>query len=37
MDDSIPDKMIYEWIDNSYDLVAATLTRKLKEELNELS
>jgi predicted DNA-binding protein (MmcQ/YjbR family) len=33
IDGSLPDKLIYQWIDNSYDLVVATLTKKLKQEL----
>lgn len=37
MDNSIPDQQIAKWIDNSYDLVAQTLTKKLKEELNQLT
>lgn len=34
MDGSIPDKLVYSWIDESYQLVASKLTRKQKEELN---
>ena len=37
MDNSIPDQLIIEWIDNSYNLVAQSLTKKLKEGLNSLS
>ena len=33
MDNSIPDKQIFEWIDNSYDLTIAKLTKKIREEL----
>ncbi len=29
----VSDKLIYEWIDNSYDLIALSLTKKLKAEL----
>jgi predicted DNA-binding protein (MmcQ/YjbR family) len=36
VDGSISDEIIYQWIDNSYDLVVAKLTKKLKEELNGL-
>jgi predicted DNA-binding protein (MmcQ/YjbR family) len=32
----LPDKMIFELIDHSYDLVVASLTRKLKQELEKL-
>lgn len=35
-DGSIPDKEIFEMIDHSYDLVVKSLTRKLKDELNQL-
>ncbi len=34
MDNSVPDKMIFEWIDDSYQLAIAKLTRKTKLELN---
>lgn len=34
MDNSIPDDQIYQWIDLSYELVVAKLSRKLKLELN---
>ncbi len=37
MDNSIPDQLIIEWIDNSYNLVAQSLIKKLKEGLNSLS
>jgi predicted DNA-binding protein (MmcQ/YjbR family) len=33
MDGSIPDKLIYEWIDNSYMLVASSLPKKHQETL----
>jgi predicted DNA-binding protein (MmcQ/YjbR family) len=35
MDGSIPEKYIWNWIDDSYDLVSASLTKKQKEELAE--
>ena len=35
MDGSIPDDILYEWLDQSYDLVVAKLTKKLKLELND--
>jgi len=31
----IPDKLIYQWVDNSYDLVVSSLTKKLQEELKK--
>ncbi|MCG8574470.1 MAG: MmcQ/YjbR family DNA-binding protein [Flavobacteriales bacterium] len=31
-----PDQKIYEWIDDSYELVVKSLTKKLKEELKNL-
>jgi len=33
IDGSIDDKLIYKWIDDSYDLVVKGLTKKLREEL----
>jgi predicted DNA-binding protein (MmcQ/YjbR family) len=33
MDGSIPDSLLREWIDHSYDLVVAGLPRKLREQL----
>jgi len=33
MDDSIPDKILLEWINNSYDLVISTLPEKTKQLL----
>ena len=36
MDGSIPDKLFREWIDDSYDLVVKSLTKKLQRELEEL-
>lgn len=35
-DGSLTDKMIFEMIDHSYDLVVKSLSRKLKDELNLL-
>lgn len=29
----VPDQLIFEWVNDSYSLVAETLTKKLKEEL----
>lgn len=34
--DGLSDEMVYELIDHSYDLVVASLTKKLKEELANL-
>jgi predicted DNA-binding protein (MmcQ/YjbR family) len=36
MDLSIPNHIINSWIDNSYDLVTASLTKVLKKELEEM-
>jgi predicted DNA-binding protein (MmcQ/YjbR family) len=36
IDGSIMDKMIYEWIDISYRLVADSLPKNLKDKLNKL-
>lgn len=33
MDDTIPDKLLYEWLDISYKLVIAKLSKKLLQEL----
>ncbi len=33
MDKSIPDKLIFEWIDNSYDLTVAKLTKRVRTDL----
>ena len=33
MDHSIPDALLYQWIDESYDLVCNKLTKKLRLEL----
>ncbi len=35
-DGSVSDKQIFEWIDDSYDLVVKSLTKKLQAELNFL-
>ena len=32
----ISDKLIYQWIDNSYDLIVSSLTKKLQKELEAL-
>ncbi len=37
MDGSIPDNKVYQWINDSYDLIVASLPKKLKEELKTLS
>ncbi len=34
LDNSITDKQLFEWIDNSYNLVVAKLTKKIKADLN---
>ncbi|MFY0686156.1 MAG: MmcQ/YjbR family DNA-binding protein [Cyclobacteriaceae bacterium] len=34
-DESVPDQLIYELIDHSYELVVGGLTKKLKEELRK--
>lgn len=36
MDNSIPDELIYTWIDESYQLVVKGLSKKLKEELTKI-
>jgi len=36
MDGSIPDKLLTHWIDASYQLVVASLTKSLKSELDRL-
>ena len=33
MDGSIPDHILYEWLDTSYNLVIATLPQKIRTEL----
>ena len=37
MDGSIPDAKVRHWINHSYELVVASLTKKLKEELTNLN
>jgi len=32
----VPDKLIYKWIDDSYNLIVASLTKKLLKELENL-
>lgn len=32
----VGDKLIYQWIDDSYDLIVFSLTKKLQKELKEL-
>jgi predicted DNA-binding protein (MmcQ/YjbR family) len=36
VDGSIPDKMLYEFVDKSYDLIVESLTKKKKEELKNM-
>ena len=36
LDGSVPDKLVFELIDHSYDLVVKSLTRKLRDELHLL-
>ena len=36
LDNSVPDKMIYNWIDISYELVIKGMTNKLKQQLKTL-
>jgi len=36
MDNSIADKIVYKWIDESYDLVVLSLTKKVQQELESL-
>jgi predicted DNA-binding protein (MmcQ/YjbR family) len=36
IDGSIPDKLIYEFIDTSYNLIVQSLTKKKKEELRNM-
>lgn len=36
MDGSIPDKTIRSWIDDSYDLVVASLSKPLRQQLTGL-
>jgi predicted DNA-binding protein (MmcQ/YjbR family) len=34
MDNAIPDKLLFQWINNSYDLSVAKLTKKMRADLN---
>jgi len=36
IDGSVSDKLISAWVDDSYNLVVASLTKKLQQELEEL-
>lgn len=36
IDGSVPDTLIFEWIDHSYTLIAESLSRKDKEALHQL-
>jgi len=36
IDGSIEDELIYEWIDDSYNLIVESLPLKIQEELNEV-
>ena len=36
MDNSIPDKLVLKWIDNSYELVASALTKSQKSALESM-
>ncbi|MBN2175992.1 MAG: MmcQ/YjbR family DNA-binding protein [Bacteroidales bacterium] len=36
IDGSVEDRLLYEWIDHSYELVVNSLSNKLKSELNSL-
>lgn len=36
MDGSIPDSLLMQWIDDSYELVVASLTKSLKLDLDRL-
>lgn len=35
MDGTIPDKLLYDWLDTSYDLVVANLSKKQQMELKK--
>ncbi len=37
LDNSIPDELILKWIDDSYDLIFASLSKKEKERINNLN
>ena len=32
----VPDKLIYQWIDDSYDLIVSSFSKKLREELENI-
>jgi predicted DNA-binding protein (MmcQ/YjbR family) len=36
VDGSVPDKLLYSWIEDSYRLVAASLPRRIHQQLNTL-
>lgn len=36
LDGSIPDRLVLQWVDNSYDLVVAGLTKKLQSALKSI-
>lgn len=36
MDGSIPDKLVYQWIENSYQLVVSSLTKRQKSALKAI-
>ena len=36
IDGSVSDKLIFEWVNDSYELAVSSLTKKLKEELKAL-
>jgi len=36
IDGSVPDKLIFQWVDDSYNLVVNSLPKKLEEELKSL-
>lgn len=36
IDDTVSEKLLIEWIDDSYDLIVKSLTKKLREELANL-
>ena len=37
IDGSIPDNILFSWIDDSYDLVVQSLTKKKQKELQDMS
>jgi predicted DNA-binding protein (MmcQ/YjbR family) len=36
LNDSIPDNLLLQWIDDSYDLIVENMTKKLRAELNNI-